>query len=181
MKVHLMKPILLFLLFCFTAFCFAQQKKISEEALEKIRKDIWIPFMEAYTELDSEKLKSLHTDDIFRVTIDQNEVRTGQSYLEDFGGFLDQVQKDGGGLGIAFALESTAMDGSGDLAYQTGYYEFSSKGKDDPNLMVRGYGHFNVGLRKVNGVWKLFLDSDKRVDIDLEEFEKQEMVYRLGN
>ena len=135
--------------------------------------------MEAYAELDAKKLKSIHAVDIFRVTIDQNEVRTGEAYLEEFGGFLEQVKDRKGKLGIAFAILTTAIDSSGDLAYQTGYYEFSSQGENDPNLVVRGYGLFNVGLRKTNGIWKLFLDSDKRIDITKAEFEDQEIVYRL--
>lgn len=176
-----MKQFIAILLLCFSGFCFAQQNEVPQEVLEKIKQDVWIPFMEAYAQLDSEKLKSIHTDDIFRVTIDQNQVRTGQSYLEDFGGFLDKMRDDGGGLGIAFAIISSATNGSGDLAYQTGYYEFSSKGKDEPELKVRGYGHFNVALRKVEGVWKLFLDSDKRIKLTLEEFEEEQTVYRLAH
>ena len=159
---------------------FSQKREVSTAVIEKIKKDVWIPFMEAYAQLDTEKLKSIHDSDIFRVTIDQNTVKTGQSYLNDFGGYLDQIKKNGGGLGIAFAVVTTAIDSSGDLAYQTGYYEFSSKSNEDQNPIVRGYGHFSVALRKTEGLWKLFLDADKRVDITLEEFENQEIVYRLN-
>lgn len=157
----------------------AQENPVTEILLEKIEKDVWIPFMEAYAELDSKKLKSIHTDDIFRVTLDQNRVRTGAAYLEDFGGFLDRMKQNEGRLGISFAILSTAVDASGNLAYQTGYYEFSSKGKGEKSLVVKGYGHFNVGLRKIDGAWKLFLDSDKRIDISKEKFEEQKIVYRL--
>lgn len=135
--------------------------------------------MESYAELDSEKLQSIHSKDIVRVLMDQNKVQSGQTYLDDFGGFLNQVKENEGKLGIAFAILTTAVNDAEDLAYQTGYYEFSSKNKEDQDLVVRGYGHFSVGLRKIGGSWKLFLDSDKRIDLTLEEFEQQKIVYRL--
>ncbi|MEO0570486.1 MAG: hypothetical protein AAF039_02200 [Bacteroidota bacterium] len=170
------------LMVLFMAFLgFSQKKELPGALVEKIKKDVWIPFMEAYAQLDDDKLKSIHDPEIFRVMIDQNTVKTGQTYLNDFGGYLNQVSKNGGGLGIAFALLTTATNSSGDLAYQTGYYEFSSKEKDDSDLVVRGYGHFSVGLKKTEGLWKLFLDADQRIDITLEEFENQEIVYRLDN
>ncbi|MDT0607673.1 hypothetical protein [Croceitalea rosinachiae] len=158
----------------------SQKREISKTLVDSIKVDVWIPFMESYAELDSEKLKSIHTTDIFRVTTDNNTVKSGLPYLDEFGGFLNQVEKDGGQLGIAFSLLTTAINDIGDLVYQTGYYEFSSKNKNDENLVVRGYGKFNIGLRKIDGTWKLFLDVDKRIDISKNEFENQKIVYRLG-
>ncbi len=169
------------LLFFPIIFLCAQQKPVNQDVIDSIKNDVWTPFMESYAELDSDKLKSLHTNDIVRILIDQNKIQSGQTYLNDFGGFLEQVEENEGELGIAFAILTTALNGSKDLAYQTGYYEFSSRNDDDQNLVVRGYGHFNVALRKVDGVWKLFMDVDKRVNINLEEFESQEIVYRLDN
>ncbi|MEM8927939.1 MAG: nuclear transport factor 2 family protein [Bacteroidota bacterium] len=176
-----MKNSFFLLLVLMLQFLNAQKKQVPQEILESIKHDVWIPFMEAYAQLDAKKLKSIHDSDIFRVTMDQNTVKTGQTYLDDFGGFLDKVNANGGGLGIAFAISTTAIDSSGNRAYQTGYYEFSSRNHDDPDLMVRGYGHFSVALRKTEGLWKLFLDADRRVDINLEEFESQAIVYRLDN
>ena len=177
---YAMKHYLTIILFTVFSFAFGQQNNISEELMESIKADVWIPFMEAYAELNSEKLKSIHANDIFRVTTDNNIVKSGQSYLDEFGGFLDHVKKNKGELEIAFVVLTTATNDSQDLAYQTGYYEFSSKNENEPNITVKGYGHFSVGLRKKNGSWKLFLDSDKRVDITKEVFKSQDIVYRLG-
>lgn len=175
-----MRKLSFFLLFFSFLVVQSQKKEVPKEILEAIKEEVWLPFMESYAELDSEKLKSIHTKDIFRVTTDNNVVKFGQPYLDEFGGFLEQVQENQGQLGIAFALLTTAINDAGDLAYQTGYYEFSSKNKDDQNLTARGYGHFSVGLRKTDGVWKLSHDVDKRVDINKEKFESQEIVYRLS-
>lgn len=174
-----MKELLSFVLFLSFLTAQSQKKEVPHEILESIKKEVWIPFMESYAELDSDKLQSLHSQDIVRVLLEQNKVQSGQSYLDDFGGFLNQMEESGGKLGIAFALLTTAVDDSGNLAYQTGYYEFSSQDKEDQDLMVRGYGLFSVGLKKIEGSWKLFLDVDKRIDLTFEEFEKQKLVYRL--
>jgi len=170
-----------FLFYLCCSLLFAQQKQVPKEIIQSIEQHVWIPFMEAYSELDASKLVGLHSKDIVRVFLATNDIQTGEPYLEGFGAFLENTKENGGQVGIAFALKSTAVDASGSFAYQTGYYEFSSKNKDDPDFIVRGYGQFNVGLQKIEGTWKLFLDADERIDLTLEEFENQDMVYRLGN
>lgn len=175
-----MRHVIYIFLFFSSFFCLSQENEVPKAVLDKIKNDVWLPFMEAYAELDSDKLKSIHSEDIFRVTIDQNNIQTGQAYLNGFGGYLYQVKSNGGKLGIAFAILTTAIDTSGDLAYQTGYYEFSSKNKDESSLTVKGYGLFNVALRKTDNVWKLFLDSDRRINISLSQFDNEEIVYRLN-
>ena len=156
-----------------------QQTEISNAFLQSIENDVWIPFMEAYNESNSKKLKSIHSQDIVRVTVDQNQIETGDAYLDHFGGFVESVKERGGQLGIAFAILTTATNENGTLAYQTGYYRFSSKRADDNQLKVQGYGHFNVGLRKENGAWKIWLDSDARTDITHDDFNSQEIIYEL--
>lgn len=145
----------------------------TDKILEEIKKDVWVPFMEAYDQSDPEKLKSIHTKDIIRVIMEQGEIKTGESYLENFADFVATNR-----VGIAFAILSTSVDQNGELAYQNGYYRFSSKGDDD-GLVVRGYGEFNVGLRKENGSWKIWLDSDKRIPISHEDFNAEKTVYVL--
>ncbi|MBO0323129.1 nuclear transport factor 2 family protein [Muricauda sp. CAU 1633] len=176
-----MKQLTTLLLLCCFALSYGQRpaKQISNETLEAIKNDVWIPFMEAYDQSDSQKLKSIHTEDIVRVTQDQNLIETGESYLTNFGQFVESVKARGSQLGIAFAILSTAMDDGGELAYQTGYYRFSSRHGEDQDFAVRGYGQFHVGLKKENGSWKIWLDSDKHIDLPHEEFNAQEIVYEL--
>ncbi|MEW2922152.1 hypothetical protein AB1A65_11825 [Muricauda sp. ANG21] len=171
----------LLLLGCF-ALSYGQQppKDIPQEILEAIKTDVWIPFMEAYDQSDSQKLKSIHTNDIVRVTLDQNQVEMGETYLESFGNFVESVKSRGDHVNIAFAVVSTAINDNYDVAHQTGYYRFSSKRSGEEAFTVRGYGEFNVGLRKENGSWKIWLDSDKRIQLSPEDFNAQEIVYELG-
>ncbi|WP_299485510.1 nuclear transport factor 2 family protein [uncultured Allomuricauda sp.] len=175
-----MKQLLTILLLCCAFSSFGQQKNIvSNETIEAIRDDVWIPFMEAYAEFDSDKLKSIHSKDIVRITIDQNQIETGENYLENFGGFLQHMKQGGNEVAIAFAIQSTAIDEGGALAYQTGYYRYSSKRNGEEKLIPRGYGYFNVALKKENEIWKLWLDSDKQTDISDEDFQAQEILYEL--
>lgn len=164
---------LFFLCFCFS-FGQNPENQTLNETIEDIKKEVWVPFMEAYDQSDPEKLKSIHTKDIIRVIMEQGEIKTGESYLENFADFVATNR-----VGIAFAILSTSVHQNGELAYQNGYYRFSSKGENDDDLVVRGYGEFNVGLRKENGSWKIWLDSDKRVPISHEVFSAQKTVYKL--
>ncbi|MDC6364763.1 MULTISPECIES: DUF4440 domain-containing protein [Flavobacteriaceae] len=171
---------LIFVLFASAAF--AQQRQaveIPQEILKSIAKDVWVPFMESYQQSDSKKLKSVHSKDIVRVTMDNNRIETGEAYLDHFGSFVENVKKQGRQMDIAFALLTTAINEDQTMAYQTGYYRFSSKGPDDENFAVRGYGHFYVGLIKENSQWKLWLDSDGRTNITSEDFNAQETIYEL--
>ena len=176
-----MRQLSTLLLLCCFALSYGQRpaKQISNETLDAIKHDVWIPFMEAYDQSDSQKLKSIHSKDIVRVTQHQNQIETGESYLQGFGGFVESVKERGSQIGIAFAILSTAMDDTGELAYQTGYYRFSSRHGDDEDFVVRGYGAFSVGLKRENNSWKIWLDSDKRIDLSHEEFNTQEIVYKL--
>ncbi|TAI48909.1 YybH family protein [Flagellimonas allohymeniacidonis] len=176
-----MKQLFTFTLVLFCSISFGQRQKteVPEALLEAIKTDVWTPFMEAYDELDPQKLKSFHSDDIIRISINQNDIRSGQTYLESFGGFLVGVKERGAKVRIAFAILSTAIDSSGEMAYQTGYYRFSSKRAGESDFVHRGYGYFNVGLKKVDGQWKIWLDSDKRADITDEDFANHELVYEL--
>ena len=125
----------------FIGLTFGQQRplaQVPDEIIESIKQDVWIPFMESYDQLDSEKIKSIHSKDIVRVTIDQNNIETGDSYLDGFGGFIESMKTQGNKLGISFAILSTATNATGDIAYQRGYYRLSSQGKEDETLQIRG-------------------------------------------
>ncbi|GLU44684.1 hypothetical protein Musp01_23080 [Muricauda sp. NBRC 101325] len=161
---------------------FGQQpkKEINPETVEAIKNDIWVPFMEAYDQGDSSKLKSIHSKDIVRVTIAQNQIETGAYYLDSFGNYVQSVKEKGDKINIAFAILSTAIDDSGNIAYQTGYYRFSSQNKGNTGQSFVGYGFFNVGLRRENGTWKIWLDSDNHTKITADQFNNAPFVYDLN-
>ena len=66
-------------------------------------------------------------------------------------------------MNITFSITSSAT--TENKVYQTGYYVFSSKAKDDEHFTPRGYSSFNVILIKAedSGTWKISVDADKQV------------------
>lgn len=172
------KAIILLLYFSFTLI-HGQENQVSEEIIESIKTDVWIPFMEAYRDFDEEKLKSIHTANIIRINIDGNKVRTGKTYLNEFASFLPRMKDKGDKVGIAFAILTTAVDESKQIAYQTGYYQFLMRAKEEEKQTPRGYGYFHVGLKIDGEKWKIFLDSDKKIVMNHAQFEGKPTLYRI--
>ncbi|NKI32407.1 hypothetical protein [Croceivirga thetidis] len=151
------------------------------DLISAIKQDIWIPFMEAYRDYDEEKLKSIHTEDILRINIDNNQIRYGAPYLNEFAAFLPRMKQNGDKVGIAFVILTTAFNNTKEIAYQTGYYQFQMQSMEEEAISPRGYGYFHVGLRKEKDVWKIFLDSDKKADLNTAQFKGGNTVYELEN
>jgi ketosteroid isomerase-like protein len=180
-KKLMTRPLLLLLsLLPLGAYSQQPPASVPEEILNEIAADVWIPFMEAYRDLDSEKLKALHAPDIMRITIDQNRVETGAAYLDKFGGYLQQVQSQGIELGIDFSIATSAIDADQQRVYQTGHYRFSSKQPEADGFQVNGYGYFNVLLKKDQGKWRLLMDADQRVEMDEAAFFCGSRIYSLS-
>lgn len=158
---------------------FGQNPKVSEDIILTIKNDVWIPYMEAFQNLDTDKFESIYTKDIIRVEMEKNSIKLGKTYFQDFGLFLKDTQKEGGGIRVVFVIISTAIAPNQKVAYQTGYYQFSLKKADEKDFNIGGYGYFNVGLKKQKGKWKIFLDSDKEANISEQEFRQAGDLYKL--
>jgi len=172
--------VFLFILILASGKVLAQQGKpveVSNEITEAILKDVWQPFMESYKDLDIEKFKSIHANNLTRVSIDMNKIETGATYLNNIDGFFQRVKKMNRQVAITFSILSSAT--SDTKTYQTGYYCFSSRGSDSENFQPRGYAFFNVILIRENEVWKISMDADKKVEIDEDEFRKSGVIYKL--
>ncbi|MEX0361827.1 MAG: hypothetical protein AB3N10_12670, partial [Allomuricauda sp.] len=63
------------LLLCVTISFGQKDKAVNPEIIDAIKKDVWVPFMESYNELNPNKLKSIHSPEIVRVTIDDNQIK----------------------------------------------------------------------------------------------------------
>ena len=146
----------------------------SDEVKAEINKQIWEEFTTSYHEVDFSKFKSIHSENMTRVTIDSKKVQNYESYMADMGGFFNMIKNRGDTLGIRFSF--TERLESGGLAFESGYYEFSMKRKGGSEFSVMGYGQFDVVLKKEGGIWKIQYDRDKAVRITNEEFESNEVV-----
>lgn len=182
MKHQTIKYLAAFILMATFNTVFSQQRKIVEvdsQIVAAVKKDVWIPFMESYRDLDGNKLKSVHTTDITRVSLNTNKIESGSDYLDNQAYMFSMIKKMNRQMRITFSIVSTAT--SKDKVYQTGYYIFSSKKADDEHFTPRGYSFFSVLITKdqESNTWKISLDADKKVSITQEEFMKSGTIYAL--
>ena len=159
-----------------TAFVKMQPVKTSIEDIEQIKNDVWVPFMESYRDLDISKFKSVHDENVVRVTIDRNYIEVGEEYFSNVQKFIEFVSTNKKVIDISFAVLSTAV--KDDTAYQTGYYRLRSK-DNKGEFVVRNYGFFNVMLKKDDEKWRIALDSDKATNIETSTFNEVDIVYSL--
>lgn len=148
-----------------------------ESITKAVYKDVWLPFMESYRELNIEKFKSIQADDLTKVAIDRNTIQNKSEYFSEIEGFFNQIEQSNRQMNIKFSLLSSAT--GNDKVYQTGYYRIGLRGSDSEPYQPVGYGYFTVVIKKKNGQWKLSLDADKRAAINDEEFEKSGVIYKL--
>ncbi|MFD2568806.1 hypothetical protein [Pseudotenacibaculum haliotis] len=165
--------------FLSTQVCAQQMKALEPDAaiVEAVKKDVWVPFMESYRDLDFSKLKSIHSSKVTRVSVDMNKINFGEPYLNEMGGFFKQIKQLNYQMQITFSIVSSAT--TKDTVYQTGYYTIGLRKNDQTPFQTRGYSSFSVLLTKENGKWKISFDADKKTNVTKEEFEKG-VVYSLG-
>jgi hypothetical protein len=48
-----------------------------------IEQQVWLPFVEAWKNMDAETLVNLHTDDVLRVMEREQSISSGSDYLEE--------------------------------------------------------------------------------------------------
>ena len=128
-----------------------------DDAVQKaINEDVWKPFMESYAALDTDAFMAVHTDDVIRISRDGKNIRQGAEYAESMKKNNDRSKKGNSKRTISFSfLERFA---TGDLAFEVGYYKVGILQEGEPTRYF--YGKFQVVLKKVEGKWKLFVDSD---------------------
>jgi ketosteroid isomerase-like protein len=167
-KVITMKRIMFCLVFiCLGQFAMAQT---TEEA---INKDVWYNFMQAYQDKDAVLFNGIHTSDVIRVSQDSKTMLIGQEYkdrnLENFNRWNSASfsQK------IEFSFIN--RDQKGIWAYETGIYKLT---RTQAGQSQSFYGKFNVTLKQVDGLWKIFVDADtsENETISEEDFQKGDIL-----
>ena len=151
-----------------------QTTEMSEEVRKEINEQVWEVFAEAYHNVEFSMFKSIQSSNMTRVTVDSRKVQNYESYMSEMERFFNSLKSRGDTLGIRFSF-TERLESNG-TAFESGYYEFSMKRKDESEFTIYGYGQFDVVLKKEDGVWKLEYDRDKSVRITIEEFESNEVV-----
>lgn len=127
----------------------------SQNQTEAINKDVWFNFMQAYQDLDASLFNQIHTDDVLRIPEESGSMMISQEYkdanLENFNRWnLSKVNQR-----IQFSFISRIQKGN--WAYETGIYKLTRYTDSGSQSF---YGKFHVTLKKVSGLWKIFIDSD---------------------
>lgn len=150
------------------AICLSQLSLAQTTDQEAINKDVWYNFMQAYQDLDAGLFNRIHTDDVIRVPVDGNAIYIGQEYkdrnLENFNRWNGRALKQK----IEFSFINRVV--KGDWAYEIGIYKLT---RYNGGQSKSYYGKFNVTLKKVDGLWKIFLDSDTNEGDTIDEADFQ--------
>jgi ketosteroid isomerase-like protein len=125
-------------------------------AQQAINQDVWIPFMQSYANFDTDAFMALHTEDVIRIVRDGGDIILGEEYRNG----QDRNNKRSKEAGIERRIELCFLErlAREEIAFESGYYKVISKRPDQEEQTF--YGHFHVILKKVEGKWKLWVDSD---------------------
>ena len=159
--------------FFLSTFIVYSQWVAAQTETDQINQDVWYNFMQAYQDLDASLFNKIHTDDVLRIPEESGIMMIGQEYkdanLENFNRWnLAGVKQK-----IEFSFYSRIQ--KSDWAYETGIFKltrFIDSGSQSY------YGKFHVTLRKVSGVWKIYIDSDNSNGgtIGEEDFKKGDIL-----
>lgn len=132
---------------------FARAQSSPEQ--EAINKDVWYNFMQAYQDLDAGLFNQIHTDDVIRVSVDRGEMYIGQEYKDRNLEMFNRWNGERVRQKIEFSFFSRVQ--KGEWAHETGIFKLTRyRGFQSKSY----YGKFNVTLKKAQGTWKIYLDSD---------------------
>ncbi len=127
----------------------------AQDVTEQIDRDVWHPFVESFSGFDENTFIALHTYDVIRVSRDGESMLVGSQYAES----IRNAFAEGRERRTVRRIEFSFIDrlNKDDTAYEVGYYRISSASGGQEYV---GYGKFHVVLKKVDGVWKIAVDSD---------------------
>lgn len=150
-----MKKWLIILVSAIPFFVQAQEQK----ELQLINSQVWIPFIEAYNSFHTKHFMALHTEDVIRVSRAHNQIMVGTDYRKSqFRGNSISRSKD-----MQREIELRFLDRlvNGSIAYEVGYYKVAIKSPENEEKIF--YGLFHVTLKKLEGEWKIYIDSDENL------------------
>lgn len=140
----------------------------TDSVQQVINKEVWLPFIETYTNLDAEGFMAIHTEDVIRIIRDDKNIRVGEEYAISQRESSKRSKANKATRNIQFSFIDRFA--KGDIAVESGYYKVKWKSGDQEGI---SYGAFEVILKKVDGHWKIFIDSDTSQNNTLTEADFQ--------
>lgn len=143
----------LFLLFC--SCLYAQSTK-------EINQQVWLPFIESFSNGNDEGFSAVHSKEIIRVLQDSKQI---WGYDQYFKKQPDSIKAKYAVWKKNIELRFLQRIDGNDKAFEIGYYKTSSKNTVTGESRI-SYGKFHVLLRKENGVWKILMDADAHENVN---------------
>ncbi len=132
---------------------------MAQTVADEIDRDVWHPFVKTFSSFDDPGFIAVHTHDVVRVSRDGATILVGNDYVESIRNNFAQGRETETVRTIEFTFTERLHKDK--TAFEVGYYRIrSARGGQE----YVGYGKFQVVLRKVDGRWKIAVDSDTSED-----------------
>ena len=139
---------LLFLIFSVTLQAQSPQTEINSQ--------VWKPFIQHFSDHNAVEFLALHSKDVVRSPRDAKTIWGYDEYLKNQSeGDAFEVKSN---LKRSLELRFTERIAKGDNAIEVGIYKTVVTAPDGKQQIY--FGRFHVVLRKVNGTWKIIVDTD---------------------
>lgn len=147
--------------FAFSLASIAQSGNLQRE----IDEQVWKPFIESFSQNNTDKFMSVHSKDMMRVTQDDKKILSYSEYAaqQRAGDERDKANNRKRSIELRF----TNRIANGDKAFDIGYYKTTYH---MPGGNRDFYGRFHVSFKKENGQWKITLDTDNGQDVTAANF-----------
>lgn len=133
------------------------------DSLQKqINAQVWKPFIETFSNRDTEGFMVVHSKDMSRVLQDDGRIYGYETYYQQTKRGNEQGKAGNWKLKIELRF-AQRIAGEG-RALEVGYYKTTSIAPDGAQRSF--YGKFHVLLRKESGVWKILMDADAHEKTD---------------
>lgn len=134
-------------------FTFANADPVTDQ----IDSQIWKPFTQTWKDMDADNHAKLYTQNIIRITESMKKIKRGENYLSDLNRMMTMMGKKGVSSAITFKFSSRIQ--SENLAWDRGVYQAIMTHPERGEKIQ--YAEFSVLLEKIDGQWKIKMDSDR--------------------
>jgi ketosteroid isomerase-like protein len=129
---------------------------------QQINDQVWKPFIQTFSNMDTEGFMAVHSKDMARVLQDNKRITDYTQYYESNKRSNEYSRKNNEkrNIGLRFIQRIAGND----KAFEIGYYKVTVTSPDGKTRNF--YGKFHVLLRKENGIWKILMDADANEKTD---------------
>ncbi|MCE2996512.1 MAG: YybH family protein [Cyclobacteriaceae bacterium] len=139
---------LLFLIFSVTLQAQSSQTEINTQ--------VWKPFIQHFSDHNAKAFLALHSKDVVRSPRDAKTIWGYDEYLKNqLEGDAYEIKNN---LKRTLELRFTERIAKGDNAIEVGIYKTVVTAPDGKQQFY--FGRFHVVLKKINGTWKITVDTD---------------------